>query len=104
MTADNTAHHRNMRLLAAAEKGAVDAVSHLLQQGAAVDFAHPDGNYTALHAAASEGHTGVLHLLLDAGANPLAVDKEGNNALMYAAYNGKEKAISTLLARVPDFP
>jgi hypothetical protein len=51
---------------------------------------------TALHVAARAGHTGVVRLLLDAGADVTATDREGNTALHLAAY-GEPKVVRLLV-------
>ncbi|KAH0609139.1 uncharacterized protein H6S33_001367 [Morchella sextelata] len=56
-----------------------------------------DLGQTALHIAASEGHTDIVQLLLDKGLDPLAPDKEGKTALHGAAFAGHESVVRTLL-------
>ena len=58
-------------------------VAELLDKGL-----DPNGNVGAtrpLHVATEHGATTVLHLLLNAGADPNVVDQDGNTALHYAA-------------------
>ncbi len=44
--------------------------------------------WTALHYAASEGHTDIAEVLLQAGCNPQIQNEDGWTALHYAAYKG----------------
>jgi hypothetical protein len=60
-------------------------------------FEKDDLGQTALHIAASEGHTDIVQLLLDKGLDPLAPDKEGKTALHGAAFAGHESVVRTLL-------
>lgn len=60
-------------------------------------FEKDDLGQTALHVAASEGHTDIVQLLLDKGLDPLAPDKEGKTALHGAAFAGHVSVIRTLL-------
>ncbi len=67
-------------LAIAAAHGQTGSVELLLQEGADVDAAFPDGN-TALHVAAFFGRTKVVRVLLDHGAQALARNEEGKTPL-----------------------
>ena len=56
------------------------------------------------HAAAS-GDVALIQSLIDAGADPAALDEAGETALMHAAHAGQLEAVKTLLAAgaAPDF-
>jgi ankyrin repeat protein len=54
---------------------------------------------TALSAAASSGHTEIVQLLLDKGANINAADLNGGTALYYADWNGHTEIVQLLLER-----
>lgn len=60
-----------------ASKGDVAAIQNLLDQGMLVDEADYDGR-TALHLAASEGHTSVVKLLLENKADVNPIDRRGD--------------------------
>jgi cell wall assembly regulator SMI1 len=74
-------------------------VSLLLAAGANPDLARPDG-WTPLMLAASFGHTEVLHLLLQAGADVRAARHGGEvNALSVARDHGRDEMVRLLLER-----
>lgn len=68
----------------------------LLEQGAALDFRSPE-EVTPLMTAAMNPNPEVVALLLKAGADPLAVDEAGSNALMIAAEFQLEPQVLSLL-------
>jgi ankyrin repeat protein len=70
-------------LMAAAENGRTAIVDLLLAHHADVN-ARTRSGWTALHHAAWSNHPGIARKLLDAGADPLAVDEEGRNATDHA--------------------
>jgi ankyrin repeat protein len=98
-------------LMAASRSGSVEAVRLLLARGVEVNAADAFERQTALMWAAGEGHTDIVALLLEAGANPdvrahvttLEERKHadhptgGFTALMFAARNGHEEAVRTLV-------
>jgi len=53
---------------------------------------------TPLHLAAEKGHLEVCKALLKVGANPIATNNKGWNAMHFAASNGKVEIIEMLLA------
>lgn len=65
------------------------------------DSAHVQGDIIsdALYAAARNGHTEVVTLLLDRGASPDAKGFFGGTALHWAAFNGHEETVQLLLTR-----
>lgn len=78
-------------LLWAASAGSAKAVLALVRAGAAVEAADKDG-LTALHCAASRGHTDCLDTLLTlCGASPDVIDSNGCTALHYAVTLGKHQ-------------
>ncbi|MBL0311611.1 MAG: ankyrin repeat domain-containing protein [Holophagaceae bacterium] len=74
----------------------------LLSKGAAVDPPKGEALPTALMVAALEGSEAPAMQLLDAGADPLRSDAEGNTALVRAAEKGNERLLMAMLARVAD--
>ena len=56
-----------------------------------------DDGKTMLMAAAADDNTGLLSMLLDAGADPDDVNDRGGTALMYAAANGAPGCVRLLL-------
>ncbi len=76
----------------AASVNACNTISWLLQQKTPSDDTqwcaynhHANDGRTALHVAALHAQVEAVKLLLDAGANPNAADKDGNTPLMLAA-------------------
>ncbi|MGI9023700.1 MAG: ankyrin repeat domain-containing protein [Acidimicrobiales bacterium] len=83
--------------------GRADAASLLVARGASV--APVSRNAMAVHAlnaAAAGGHSDVVALLLDAGADPDARQHGGFSPLMSCAAGGNEPGVTTLLARGAD--
>jgi hypothetical protein len=70
-------------LMHAAQEGHVEAVEYLLRRGANVDLHEADG-MQALHFAALSASAGCFRILIGAGANPLAMDNFGRDALQCA--------------------
>ncbi len=78
------------------------AAKWLLQHGADpnVRWAFGDSEMTAMHLAAWEGHADMVHLLLEAGADPKIHDKEhDSDVLGWAEYAGKLEVVQILRAR-----
>ena len=89
----------NEQLCNAAEAGQLDAVQHLLKQGASVDAHMKSNDTSALILAAGEGHTDVVRFLLKNGAK---VDTEGwmgITALGSATENGHIDIVQLLLEK-----
>jgi hypothetical protein len=70
-------------LMAAAENGRMATIDLLLAHHADVNAKSSSG-WTALHHAAWSNHPEIARKLLDAGADPLAVDELGRNATDHA--------------------
>jgi serine/threonine protein kinase len=86
------------RILAAAARGDIACVQHLLDQGADPNVRAWKGE-TALMAAATGGHTTLVHELLNRGADVDARNKVGQTALIRAAANGHPAIVKVLLQR-----
>jgi uncharacterized protein len=100
-------------LLAASRTGSVPTVRHLIARDVDVNAAEGFQQTTPLMWAAAEGHRDVVALLLEAGADPNRQGRVtslsarhnadhptgGFTALMFAARNGDEQLVRTLVAR-----
>jgi ankyrin repeat protein len=58
----------------------VDLINKALEDGAYIETVDPNSKQTALHIAAANGNLNAVNALIDAGANILARDKDGNTA------------------------
>ncbi|KAK2743345.1 hypothetical protein FQN55_007280 [Onygenales sp. PD_40] len=93
----------------AAEQGQTDAMGLLINDWGAnteivdvkqrIRYLMPlgDKSKTPLLYAASKGHTAVIKLLVENGANPDAADVWGNTSMFHAAINGAAAAVKLLL-------
>ncbi|XP_063919125.1 ankyrin repeat domain-containing protein 12 isoform X2 [Zophobas morio] len=89
-------------LLWGASAGSAKAVLALIRAGATVEASDKDG-LTALHCAASRGHTDCIDSLLTlCGASPDVIDSNGCTALHYAVTLGHADATALLLAHGAD--
>jgi len=96
-------NHAGRRLATAAAMDNILATRELLRRGLPVDTLSPEGSRTtALMIAAASGHTEVMTLLLDAGANFRLQDRHGDTALMAAVRIGSLGAVNLLLKRGAD--
>lgn len=82
-------------------KGDLQSVKNLLAKG--VNINEPLDGRTALHQAASAGHTDILKILLDAGADISARDRglfsQGADALYLASVSGQSEVVRELLTK-----
>jgi len=85
-------------LRAAAARGHLEAVEFLIQHGARVNKANPEGHATPLIVAASAGKAEVVKVLLDDGANINHCGDDGT-ALAAAASEGRLEIVRLLIAR-----
>lgn len=85
--------------LGAAFNGNIVLVQHLLNEGEPVDTRDPKYGATALIYAAQEGHTDIVKLMLDRGADINAKSKIDQTALMQAAYYKRYDTVKLLLQR-----
>ena len=86
----------------AANSGSVEAVRDLIAHGAHVNAAESRKGQTALMWAAAEGHSDVVKLLIDKGADVKAVSKSGFTALVFAAVKNDAASVRSLLAAGAD--
>lgn len=68
-------------LLYASRSGNLEACQVLVAYGADVNVKTPSLEQTSLHRAAAQGHKDVVNFLLQNGADPTALDKQGMTAL-----------------------
>lgn len=100
----NQDEHKVTTLLQASHRGMAEVVKALLdaynasadKKAGFIDLVSDEG-ISPLIAASSEGHSAVVPLLIDAGADVNAVDKDGTTALMAAAARGHIEAVEKLL-------
>ncbi|KAK9704248.1 Ankyrin repeats (3 copies) [Popillia japonica] len=89
-------------LLWASSAGSAKAVLALIRAGSTVDASDKDG-LTALHCAASRGHTDCIDTLLTlCGMSPDVIDSNGCTALHYSVTLGHADATALLLAHGAD--
>ncbi len=82
-----------------AKLGSVSAVKWLLDHGADANarWSHYDAEVTPLHLAAWGGSTGIVRLLLAAGADPRVRDsKHDGDALGWAEHFGRPEIVQLL--------
>src|SRR5215813_10009915 len=80
----------------AAMRRDMEGVRKLLDQKADVNLAQADGA-TALHWAVFQSNKELVDLLLRAGANPKAANREGSTPLWLASVNGDSAIVAALL-------
>jgi ankyrin repeat protein len=98
----NIADDRSCRPLHwAADAGAVDVASYLLNQGADLEVRDVDGD-TPLHWAAARGRCSMIELLLARGAKIDARNHQQATPLLYAAMRLQSDAVRLLVARGAD--
>ncbi len=85
-------------LMAAANRGNVEAMQMLLAKGAKADAKNAAGS-SALVFAAGSGQPAAVKLLLEKGADPNTKTKRGETALNAAATQGVEESVRLLIAR-----
>mmetsp|Transcript_36037 Transcript_36037/g.112648 ORF Transcript_36037/g.112648 Transcript_36037/m.112648 type:complete len:402 (-) Transcript_36037:116-1321(-) len=78
--------------------GDVDEANILVMKGANVSWRHPDFVFRSpMHNAAEEGHTALVQMLLEEGADPHAGDLRGLTALHLAAMRDRLDVVKLLL-------
>lgn len=96
LTVHAKGHDNITALILSAEKGHIETVSFLLQNGADVQAKNSTG-MTALQKAARGGHTDILKLLLSHGAKLSGGDHFIKTPLMEAAHGGHLETVKFLL-------
>jgi ankyrin repeat protein len=92
----------NQSLHAATAKGDLDAMRQALANGAKVSFPSPHMQDTPLHIAVLNEAVDAVHLLLDAGAEIHAQNRDGRTPLHEAAYQKKPEIWNLLSERGAD--
>src|SRR5690606_16401499 len=90
------AAHADQNLADAAEQGDLATIERLVQNGTKVDSRLLDGT-TALHWAVLRDQVDAARMLLDHGADPAAVNRNGMTPLYLAAQNGNAAMVALLL-------
>ena len=88
-----------LALYDAAAANSTQHVGRALARGAAVDEAAWPYYYTSLHEASRKGHTAVVRMLLEHGADPARANAFGDTALSVASCNGHAGVVRLLLER-----
>ena len=89
----------NTPLIYAAQKGLDGNIKQLLANGANTNYRNPATGLSALAAAAAEGHSPTLRLLVRTGkADVNLPDLSGRAPIFYAMEHNQEDALRTLLA------
>lgn len=92
----------NLYLLAAGRNSHVDVAAYLGDKLDAWESTDSDGNNAALRAAFRVGSVPMLELAESHGADPLAVNKDGDTALILAAYRSPLEMVQAYLERGVD--
>lgn len=82
--------------LDAAKTGNIYVVENYLASRKNIDAKRPESGQTALMIAAENGHSEIVKMLLESGANPNERDSNKNTALMFASKEGHTKVIEIL--------
>ncbi|XP_077378022.1 histone-lysine N-methyltransferase EHMT1a isoform X2 [Festucalex cinctus] len=86
------------QLYVSAEEGELQRVIHLLVEGKDPNLLmDPQTKQTPLHAAATEGHVEICHMLVQAGANLEMLDDEQRTPLMAACENNHLETVKYLI-------
>lgn len=98
---DPVSRYVNKQLVRETRRGRVDRVADLLGRRAEVDYLANDG-FTPLSRACYQGHTEVVKLLFESGADPNAGARDGANPLFWASVRGHDEIVRLLLAHGAD--
>ncbi|XP_077417798.1 histone-lysine N-methyltransferase EHMT1-like isoform X2 [Vanacampus margaritifer] len=91
-------NYPNRQLYVSAEEGELQRVIHLLVDGKDPNLMMDAQNkQTPLHAAATEGHVDICHMLIQAGANLEMLDDEQRTPLMAACENNHLETVKYLI-------
>lgn len=91
-------HDEGIRsILVSCEKGDVATFHQLLQSGVDPTVARGLNDYTALHYAASRGHSLIIQELLKLGMNPNMKNSDGETPLHLAVYAGNLMIVEQLI-------
>lgn len=89
----------NTALIYSAQKGLIGNIKVLLANGVQIDYRNPATGLSALSAAAAEGHSDVIRLLVRTGKADVNIsDLSGRTPIFYAVEQNKPDALRTLLS------
>ena len=94
-----TIRFTNKNFYAVAKTGDIEKVLSLLAQGFDPNYTFEENdNETPLHAASSNGHLLIVHLLIQAGANPNVLNKNISTPLMQAIEHKHNSVVKYLIS------
>jgi ankyrin repeat protein len=102
LTACTSQERLNEDFVQAAMKGDIKRLNYCLTKGADIESTDLKYGATSLMWAAHEGHTDILHRLLEKGAQINSQQKLGRTALWYAAQQDKLEAAKILISHGAD--
>ena len=94
--------HEGYELIHCAKHGLKECVQYILGLNADVDITEDEDDRSALSHAAEQGHTAVIQLLLEHGADVHHKTEDGLTALHYAAFEGHGNIVRLLTKRGAD--
>lgn len=89
----------DLSLIDAVNKGDVDRVQQLLEQGADANVCEESGGWTPLHNAVQSGRVDIVNLLLQHGADPRRKKKNGATPFIIAGIRGDVSLLQIFLSR-----